>query len=58
MCMNAQYSSDWGDLRFFLELARAGTLLAAARRLGVEHTTIARRLDRLEQEQRDMLHKH
>lgn len=46
--MNAQYSSDWGDLRFFLELARAGTLLAAARRLGVEHTTIARRLDRLE----------
>jgi len=41
-------ASDWGDLRFFLELARSGTLLAAARRLGVEHTTIARRIDRLE----------
>lgn len=40
--------TDWGDLRFFLELARSGTLLAAARRLGVEHTTIARRIDRLE----------
>lgn len=46
--MNAQPDTDWGDLRFFLELSRAGTLLAAARRLGVEHTTIARRLDRLE----------
>lgn len=46
--MNAQHDTDWGDLRFFLELARTGTLLGAARRLGVEHTTIARRLDRLE----------
>ena len=46
--MNAQLDTDWGDLRFFLELARTGTLLGAARRLGVEHTTIARRLDRLE----------
>ncbi len=46
--MNAHHGTDWGDLRFFLELARTGTLLGAARRLGVEHTTIARRLDRLE----------
>lgn len=46
--MSAQHDTDWGDLRFFLELARTGTLLGAARRLGVEHTTIARRLDRLE----------
>jgi DNA-binding transcriptional LysR family regulator len=42
--------NDWSDLRFFLEVARSGTLLAAARRLEVEHTTIARRLDRLEQQ--------
>lgn len=39
---------EWGDLRHFLELARCGTLLGAARRLGVDHTTVARRLDRLE----------
>jgi DNA-binding transcriptional LysR family regulator len=40
---------EWTDLRFFLELARAGTLSGASRRLEVEHTTVARRIDRLEQ---------
>jgi len=39
---------EWTDLRFFLELARAGTLSGASRRLSVEHTTVARRIDRLE----------
>ena len=39
---------EWTDLRFFLELARAGTLSGASRRLDVEHTTVARRIDRLE----------
>lgn len=39
---------EWTDLRFFLELARAGTLSAAARRLGVEHSTVSRRIHRLE----------
>ncbi len=39
---------EWTDLRYFLELARAGTLSGAARRLEVEHTTVARRIDRLE----------
>jgi DNA-binding transcriptional LysR family regulator len=41
---------EWTDLRFFLELARAGTLSGASRRLDVEHTTVARRIDRLEQQ--------
>lgn len=40
----------WDDLRFFLELARAGRLTIAARRLGVEHTTVARRIQALERE--------
>lgn len=39
--------SNWSDLRFFLEAARTGSHTAAARRLGVEHTTVARRLQRL-----------
>lgn len=39
---------EWTDLRLFLELARAGTLSGASRRLDVEHTTVARRIDRLE----------
>lgn len=39
---------EWTDLRFFLELARAGTLSGTSRRLSVEHTTVARRIERLE----------
>jgi len=40
----------WDDLRFFLELARSGRLMIAARRLGVEHTTVSRRIQALEVE--------
>jgi DNA-binding transcriptional LysR family regulator len=39
---------DWNDLRHFLAVARAGTTLGAAKRLGVNQTTVARRLDALE----------
>lgn len=46
--MNNHTLPEWTDLRFFLELARAGTLSGASRRLEVEHTTVARRIDRLE----------
>src|SRR5699024_9030980 len=40
---------EWDDLRHFVELARAGTLSGAAKRMDVTHTTISRRLQRLEQ---------
>ena len=39
---------DWDDLRYFLRAARSGTLSGAARSMGVEHTTIGRRLTALE----------
>ncbi|TPL00760.1 MULTISPECIES: LysR family transcriptional regulator [unclassified Mesorhizobium] len=39
---------DWDDIRVFLELARTGTLTEAGRRLNVNHTTISRRIRRLE----------
>ncbi len=39
---------DWDDLRHFLALATAGTFLGAAKRLGVEHATISRRVLALE----------
>jgi len=41
---------NWSDIRFFLETARTRSHTAAARRLGVEHTTVARRLQRLARE--------
>lgn len=40
---------DWGDLRHALAIANAGSLSGAARQLGVNHTTVLRRLDALEQ---------
>lgn len=39
---------DWNDLRHFLAVARTGSTLAAARTLGVNQTTCARRLQALE----------
>jgi DNA-binding transcriptional LysR family regulator len=38
----------WDDLRFFLELARLKRLSHVGRRLGVDHTTVARRIELLE----------
>jgi DNA-binding transcriptional LysR family regulator len=38
----------WDDLHSFLCVSRAGSFVRAAKELGVEHTTVARRLDRLE----------
>lgn len=39
---------DWEDLRYFLALARHGSLSAAARTLKVSHATVARRVASLE----------
>ncbi|GAB4511978.1 MAG: LysR family transcriptional regulator [Roseibium sp.] len=39
---------NWDDIRIFLSVARTGQILAAARRLGVNHATVARRLTALE----------
>jgi DNA-binding transcriptional LysR family regulator len=39
---------DWNDLRHFLATARAGSTLGASRGLGVNQSTVARRLDALE----------
>src|SRR5260370_40747128 len=41
---------DWGDVRYFLELSRTGTLASAARRLRVDYTTVGRRLAALERD--------
>lgn len=39
---------DWDDLRYLLRAIEARTLAGAARAMGVEHTTIGRRLSALE----------
>lgn len=42
--------ADWDRLRVVLALRRGGTLSAAGRALGVDHTTVARRLEGLERD--------
>jgi DNA-binding transcriptional LysR family regulator len=41
---------DWNDIRFFLALARAGSVRLAGQKLGVSHSTVSRRVEALEQE--------
>lgn len=43
-------NQDWDDLRFFTAVAEEGSVGAAARRFGVDHSTILRRLARLEEQ--------
>jgi DNA-binding transcriptional LysR family regulator len=42
------HSMEWDDLRYFLAVARTGQLLKAALQLGVDPTTVGRRIRRLE----------
>jgi DNA-binding transcriptional LysR family regulator len=39
---------DWDDVRYFLAVARGGSVRAAAERLGVNHSTVLRRIAQLE----------
>lgn len=39
---------EWDDVRLFLGIARTGSLIAASRTLGMDHTTLSRRLNKLE----------
>src|SRR5499427_10667403 len=41
---------DWDQVRVFLAVARAGQLAGAAARLGLDVSTVSRRIDRLEAE--------
>ena len=39
---------NWDDLKIFLSVARSGTYSGAAKQLGVQHSTISRRIKVLE----------
>lgn len=40
---------NWDDVRIFLAVARTGQILAAARKLGLNHATVGRRVSALEE---------
>ena len=41
---------DWENIRYFRALVETGSVAAAARELGVERTTVTRRIQALERE--------
>ena len=41
---------DWDDLRLVLAVCRAGTLSGAARALGVNYSTVFRRINSIEKD--------
>jgi len=45
----SSYAMNWDDLRFLLAIGRAGTLTGAARELSVNHSTVSRRLQAVEE---------
>jgi DNA-binding transcriptional LysR family regulator len=40
---------DWDDLRIFLAVLRGGSIIAAARYTGLDHSTVTRRITKLEE---------
>ncbi|GAL22688.1 hypothetical protein JCM19235_4646 [Vibrio maritimus] len=43
--MNSEpYAFNWDDLKYYLAVVRAGTLRGGAESIGVNHTTLTRRL--------------
>ena len=41
-------NAKWDDLRIFLEVARQGSVQAASKRLKLDHSTVTRRIGKLE----------
>ena len=51
VCKNAQAHSmlEWNDLEVILAVGRAGTLSGAARHLGINHSTVFRKVNAIEE---------
>lgn len=47
-CINGDFAVNWDDMRLFLAVARTGSISGAAKNLGVQHSTVSRRLRKLE----------
>lgn len=53
LCMNAQRSRanqnlEWADMPYLLSVCEAGSLAGASRMLGVNHSTVFRRIEAVE----------
>ncbi|MGB5677259.1 MAG: LysR family transcriptional regulator [Gammaproteobacteria bacterium] len=48
-CTGTELGMNWDDLRLFLAVARTGTISGAAKQLDVQHSTVSRRMRKLEE---------
>lgn len=48
--INIMHGFNWNDLKYFLAIRRTGKLTVAAHQLGVDHTTVSRRIAALEEQ--------
>ena len=46
--VHKQTGMDWDDIRFFLAVSRTGSIRGAAAQLGVNHSTVSRRISQFE----------
>lgn len=53
--LSAPLSMNWDDLKIFLAVSQQGSARAAAERLGIHHSTIARRIEAFESSQQTHL---
>jgi len=49
-CTYGRYVMNWDDLRLFLAVARSGSISGGAKQLGVQHSTVSRRMRQLEEQ--------
>ena len=49
-CTYDRGAMNWDDLRFFLAVARTGSISGGAKQLGVQHSTVSRRMRQLEEQ--------
>lgn len=50
MKTNESYAFNWDDLKYFLAVVRSGTLRGGADSIGVNHTTLTRRISVMEEQ--------
>ena len=51
LCCANMHKMDWNDLRYVIAVAKEGSAAAAARALGVNHSTVVRRIKAFEESQ-------
>jgi DNA-binding transcriptional LysR family regulator len=58
LCIDTGVMKNWNDIQYFLAVAKEGSMSAGGRRLGVNQSTVSRRISTLEDEMKVRLFEH